>query len=144
MFARKQLMVVSSVIIGLLVFSAVLGENSGVNLCLGRHKCINLEVADSEFEQKIGLSGRRSLASDQGMLFVFSQPDFQCFWMKDMLFDIDMIWLNDQKIVIGIDKNVPKESYPKNFCHDGVSYVVELVSGQADNLGLKIGSKLNF
>src|SRR4051812_34888171 len=54
----------------------------------------NLLVAKSETERQKGLSGRKSLSQNQGMIFIFDHPDKYGFWMKDMLFPIDIIYIN--------------------------------------------------
>lgn len=60
---------------------------------------IQLEVADSVEEQKKGLSGRNSLAENKGMLFTFSKAEMHSFWMKDMKFPIDIIFMDNDKVV---------------------------------------------
>lgn len=121
-------------------------ENNVDVICLDLEgECIvELDVADTYEARRMGLSGRESMAENQGMLFIFDEPGLQCFWMKDMNFDIDMIWLDASKTVTKIDKNVAKETYPDNFCQDDVMYVVEVVSGWADKNSVKIGQKLDF
>lgn len=54
---------------------------------------LEVEVADEPEERASGLSGRRGLASDQGMLFLFADARLYPFWMKDMRFPIDIIYL---------------------------------------------------
>ena len=64
------------------------------------------EVADDEAERKIGLSEKAYLGEDEGMLFVFPEKTSSAgFWMKDMKFPIDIVWINDDKVV-KIDKKV--------------------------------------
>src|SRR5688500_16424694 len=60
---------------------------------------VKLIVAKSESDRSKGLSGRNNLAKDQGMLFVFPQPGEYAFWMKDMKFAIDIIYINKDKVV---------------------------------------------
>lgn len=67
---------------------------------------IAIEVADDVSKQTKGLSGREELAQGTGMLFVYSKPAVRSMWMPDMNFPIDVIWLNQGKI-IGIDAEVP-------------------------------------
>ena len=76
---------------------------------------------------------------DRGMLFVFERPSRQCMWMKDMKFNLDMIWLSPSRKVLRILKDVSPDSYPKGFCADDTSYVIELNSGASDKLGLRVG-----
>lgn len=65
-----------------------------------------VEVATTSAQQQQGLSGRKSLPQGQGMLFIFNHADRYPFWMKDMNFPLDMIFINNNKIV-KIFQNVP-------------------------------------
>ena len=68
-----------------------------------------VETADTDAKRAMGLSGRSSLSQKEGMLFVFEEKDITpIFWMKDMGFAIDIIWINDG-VVAGISKNVSPE-----------------------------------
>ncbi|MBU4141500.1 DUF192 domain-containing protein, partial [Patescibacteria group bacterium] len=57
-------------------------------------KIIKVEIADMPEKQAKGLSGRKFLAENHGMLFVFTSPDHYSFWMKDMNFSLDFIWIS--------------------------------------------------
>ncbi len=70
---------------------------------------LSVEIADELSEQVIGLSFRDALAPDHGMLFVYPQKDQRLFWMKDMKFAIDIVWIADGTVV-GIDANVQPPS----------------------------------
>lgn len=103
-----------------------------------------MEVASSNAERLKGLSGRDSLPDNKGMLFVFEKPAEQCIWMKDMLFNIDIIWLNESKEAIRLERNVAPETYPDSFCADDTKYVIELNSGQSDVLGFMAGKRVDL
>jgi uncharacterized protein len=96
------------------------------------------EIADTPMARERGLSGRDSLAQNKAMLFIFDGVSTHCFWMSDMKFSIDIVWLNEQNQVTSIEKNVSPETYPKNFCHDGHA-VIEFAAGTADRLRLQPG-----
>jgi uncharacterized protein len=68
------------------------------------------EIATTSAQQQQGLSGRGSLPQNQGMLFIFKAPARYPFWMKDMKFPLDMVFINNNKIV-DIIQNIPA---PKN------------------------------
>jgi uncharacterized membrane protein (UPF0127 family) len=68
-----------------------------------------VQLADTPEERAKGLSGIPAISDNEGMLFLFSEPDYPSFWMKDMKFPIDIIWINGNKIV-GITDNVKVES----------------------------------
>jgi len=112
---------------------------------------INLEVSDSEEERAKGLSSRKELGEKEGMLFVFDKENTTpAFWMKDMLIPIDIIWINDNKI-IQIDKNIqaPKEGTPDNKLirytpKSSIDYVLEVNSGFSDKYDLKVGDTVEL
>jgi len=106
---------------------------------------IKVDVADSDAERQKGLSGRASLDKDSGMLFVINNKATPTFWMKDMKFAIDIIWIEEGKI-IQIDKNVPPPSFgtPDNKLKlyspkSAVDYVLEVNSGYSDLHNIKVG-----
>src|SRR3989338_1806519 len=76
------------------------------------------------------LSGRSGLAEGEGMLFVFPQDGKYGFWMKDMRFSIDILWLNASGMVVYMAQNVSPDSFPKSFESDvPARYVLELPAG---------------
>jgi uncharacterized membrane protein (UPF0127 family) len=106
---------------------------------------VTLLVASTTTQLETGLGNRTSLPLNEGMLFVFIVPAIQCFWMKDMHFPIDMIWLNAGKEIVYIEANVSPDTYPRTFCPPyQAQYVIELNSGQAQALKLKVGNLLEF
>lgn len=70
------------------------------------NQTFTVEVADTDQQRVQGLSGRNSIGS-AGMLFVFDEPGRPGFWMKDMLIDLDFIWIRDNQVV-HIMTDVPK------------------------------------
>ena len=107
-------------------------------------QCVNLEVANTNESRIKGLSGRESMSENQGMLFIFEQPDEQCIWMKDMNFSLDIIWVSEDEEIIDIKRGVSPATYPESFCVDASKYVIELNSGVATKARLSIGQKLNL
>lgn len=106
--------------------------------------CIALEHAVTNQARIKGLSDRDSLAQQTGMLFVFERVDEQCFWMKDMRFSIDMIWLSDRKQVLKIERNVSPNTYPNSFCAPDTKYVLELPANDTQKYAIGTGQILNF
>lgn len=82
-------------------------------------KQIQVRIADTETKQVQGLSGFKVLPPDQGMLFLFTKADSYSFWMKDMRFPLDVVWLtrlsNNTYRVVGVVLNVGPETYPHAF-----------------------------
>ncbi len=105
----------------------------------------SLEIVDTPEKRSLGLGGRKGLDQSRGMLFVFDTPAVQCFWMKDMHFPIDIIWLDTEKRVIEIAKNISPNTFPQTFCPKvEAKYVVELNAGEASRSGTNVRAKLNF
>ena len=103
---------------------------------------IKVELAVTQAEQERGLSASLDLAETEGMLFIFAESGRHPFWMKDMKFPIDIIWLNENMSIVYIKKDARPESYPEIYSPDKDSkYVLEVVSGFADKNNLKIGDE---
>ena len=106
---------------------------------------IKVELALSREELMQGLSGRLSLNADEGMLFIFPQPGNYTFWMKDMNFPIDMIWLSQNKKVIYIKKDARPEFFPESYGPEANSkYILEVVSGFSERYNLQVGDRVEF
>lgn len=71
-----------------------------------RNTVITTEVAITESQKQKGLGGRTELEPDRGMLFVYDHKETYNFWMRDMKFPLDFIWI-DGSVVADITQNVP-------------------------------------
>jgi len=101
---------------------------------------IQVTIANTQASRAQGLGGRTGLANDEGMLFVFAQDGVYPFWMKDMLFSIDIIWLSDSGAVIYIAPDISPTTYPATFGpREPARYVIELLAGWASAHNVKIG-----
>lgn len=101
------------------------------------------EIADTSQEQVSGLSGRASLAEGTGMLFIFPHATEIGFWMKDMLFPIDMIFADATGTIVTIAANAQPSSYPDIFNPTKpAKYVLEVPAGFAVIHGIAAGQKI--
>ncbi len=113
-------------------------------------KVFVLEVMDTPDKQREGLSGRDSIDKDQAMLFVFDQAKIMDFWMKDMKFNIDLLWIKGDEIVaweknmLAPDPNLPDDKLKHYTSPFPVDKVLELKSGTIDDLSLKINDKVEL
>lgn len=64
------------------------------------------DVAHDEESRNIGLGGREYLNINEGMLFVFEEPGIYPFWMKNMNFPIDIVWIDSENRIIQVDENI--------------------------------------
>lgn len=135
-----------SLVVVIVVLQYVLRlQLSSQTLMFNDHRII-LEVVDDRASRQLGLSGRAGIADDAGMLFVFDAESVQnCFWMKDMNFAIDMLWMDAHKQVVTISEQVGPETYPRSFCPSSdAKYGLEIGAGRASELGIVEGAKLDF
>lgn len=104
-----------------------------------------LEIADTEPLREKGLGGRDQLAANTAMLFVFPAPERACFWMKNMRFPIDIVWLGTHKRIVKLEKSISPASFPATFCStEPTKYVLELPAGTIEETGLHLQKKLDF
>ncbi|MDO8565197.1 MAG: DUF192 domain-containing protein [bacterium] len=106
---------------------------------------IRVEIADTEEERNQGLSDRLSIDNGSGMLFIFEIPGTYGFWMHDMNFPIDIVWIASDWNVVGVQTQINPDTYPEVFYPpNSVKYVLEINSGEASRLGIDTGSILYF
>lgn len=102
---------------------------------------INLEIASEEEKRRKGLSNRDSMCSNCGMLFLFEKEGDYFFWMKDMRFPIDIIWLRNNEVVY-IAQNVSHQSKGVYSAKEKADKVLELNANDVSRCSIKIGDKL--
>ncbi len=110
-------------------------------------KEIPVEVADTLKKRSLGLGKRTSLKKGWGMLFVFEKREHHRFWMKDMQFPLDIIWLDNHRIVHVIHDAKPAKSKVKPEVMTSpvpVNFVLEIAAGRAEKLRLKTGQRMKF
>jgi uncharacterized protein len=103
---------------------------------------ISVERAITSEQHERGLSYRASLGADQGMLFVYQEDVTPGFWMKGMNFPLDLVWLDQNLVIVDFDKNISPTTYPAAFYPSApIRYVLEVNAGFVDKHGLKVGDK---
>ncbi len=106
---------------------------------------LSVDVADTLQLQIRGLSGRQSLEEQEGMLFVYENPRVLSFWMKDMHFSIDIIWIDGSGVITGIAANVFPDTFPQTFSSMiPVQYVLEVPAGWAERHGVAPGDQVSW
>lgn len=112
-------------------------------------RSVSFELAKTAAEKTKGLSGRASIEENQGMLFMFPTPDFLVFWMKDMNFPIDIVWIKGDEVVdvsasVPNEPGVPDTQLKTYLPKVPADRVLELKAGWAERNGLKIGDKVEI
>lgn len=106
---------------------------------------ISAMVASTSEQQSLGLGQRDSLPANEGMLFPFASPGQYGFWMKDMRFSLDMVWISADKRVVMVSRDVSPASYPEVlYPPSPISYVLELNADFASKFGIATSTKLVF
>jgi uncharacterized protein len=105
-----------------------------------------VDIVDKIQEQRIGLSGRDNLAQDQGMLFLFPDKHIRNFWMPNMNFAIDLLWIDDNTI-IGYEQNMLPATPDSIITYKSpqpVDKVLEIPTGSINKFDFNIGDKVNI
>jgi hypothetical protein len=138
------LIIICLAVISGAVYGIYLRQTAGITL-RASGQAYHLASAKTEAVQEKGLGDRASMPADQGMLFIFNTQAVRCFWMKDMHFSLDIIWLNSAKQVVFIEPKASPDTYPQSFCPPELAeYVIELNTGQAAVANIRIGQTLSF
>lgn len=134
---KKEYYFILAVILALIIIFFIKLDNNKV--CF-QENCFNVRIADSEKEREQGLMFVKNLDNDEGMLFVFEKNEEHCFWMKNTLIPLDLIWVDDNLKVSDITENfMPcKNITCENICKKS-KYVIEINSGM--NKNILIGDK---
>lgn len=137
---KKLIIIILAVLVVFLLF------RKSSNVCF-ENKCINADVMDNQAERSLGLMFRESLKEGNGMLFIFDNSDRYSFWMKNVKFPIDIIFVNEDKQIVHIYKSVPPcseepcEHYTPAL---PAKYVVEVVAGFSDKYNVEIGQEVEI
>ncbi len=109
----------------------------------------NLEIATTPQKQQKGLSDRDSLSQNSAMLFVFPQSSLVTFWMKDMKFPIDIIFIHGDTVV-SVAHNAPpptlenKDNLPLYKPDQPSDKVLEINAGLSEKYNIKKGDKVEI
>jgi uncharacterized membrane protein (UPF0127 family) len=110
-----------------------------------------VDLAVTPAERTQGLSGRPSMDADRGMLFVYDEDGARTFWMPDMHFPLDMVWIKSDCTVSGVSSDVPNPppATPRNELlrypsTEPVRFVLEINAGQAAAQGVTAGTRVEF
>ena len=101
---------------------------------------IKSEIAVTPSERKLGLSHRKLLKKGRGLLFIFEEEGYHSFWMKDMNFSIDILWIDAKKKIVHIEHSISPKSFPKSFSSKTKSqYVLEIPARYSSENNIKVG-----
>lgn len=104
----------------------------------------DIEIAETEYESQTGLMHRGSMENNQAMLFIFPNIQMRSFYMKNTLIPLDIIYLDENKKVVSIQKNakpMDESSLPSSA---PAKYVLEINGGLSDELNIVEGDSISF
>lgn len=109
----------------------------------------NLTLAKSQKEKEVGLSEKKSLEQNSGMLFIFEKPDLYSFWMKNMKFPIDIIFIKDNKVVTVYPNAKPPTNTEDSSLtiykpEEPADKVLEINAGLTEKNNIKKGDEIKF
>ncbi|MEP7166870.1 MAG: DUF192 domain-containing protein [Candidatus Woesebacteria bacterium] len=127
--------------------SPVTQNESQDTITVGSQK-LAIERAKTIPEITLGLGKRDTLGSD-GMLFVMPARDIPTFWMKDMRFDLDFVWIDSNKVVDLTEKVSAQKGEPDSALRfyspiTPVTHVLEMNAGEVQKRGIKIGDSVQL
>lgn len=107
---------------------------------------IQLEVAQTQQQQQMGLMYRPALPDNRGMLFVFPTAQPVRFWMKNVPVSLDMVFLQNGVVqyIQAAAPPCPSEPCANYGPNVPIDAVIELRSGRAAELGLKVGDSVKI
>ena len=111
-----------------------------IKLTSGMH-VLNVEVARTPTEHEIGLMFRKTMPTNDGMLFIFDRPGQQCFWMKNTLLPLSVAFISDDGSITNIEDMKPL-TLDSHCSTREVRYVLEMNDGWFARRGIKPGMKL--
>ncbi len=124
--------------------SACAGEPRVTLHAAGGDVAVAVEVAATPAQQSLGLMYRKTLGASAGMLFVFDRAEEHPFWMKNTELPLDMIYLGDDRKVVGIVKNAVPFTTSSRTVGVPSRYVLEVNGGFSDAHGIKNGDQATF
>lgn len=107
-------------------------------------KSLSIEIADDEYQTQTGMMYRKSMANNQGMLFIFPDSQYRYFYMKNTEIPLDIIYVDQNKSIINIQKNAKPFDETSLPSEGPAKYVLEINGGLSTQWNLQKGDKIDF
>jgi len=89
---------------------------------------INTQIAQTPQQRQIGLMFRKEMPAHEGMLFIFDEPQKQCFWMKNTFLPLTAAFVDDDGVIVNTADMKPQST--ESHCSDKpVRFVLEMNQG---------------
>lgn len=152
-FLRENLRIITGAIVvffvAILVLVIFLSNNpsSTKTKVTINNKTFNVFLAKSAIEKQIGLSSKNKISENQGMLFLFDKPDYYSFWMKEMKFSIDIIYIENNKVttvISGVKPPSDSTNLPIYTPKKKSDMVLEVSAGLSKKYNIHEGATINI
>lgn len=107
-------------------------------------KEIDVEIAENDHTRERGLMYRKSMDQERGMIFLFDQRIDHTFWMKNTCIPLDMLFIDDDGVIVGIEENVPTMNKESRSVGCASRYVLEVNAGWTRKNGVKAGQHVEL
>lgn len=138
--SKKIVIIFLAVILILLALGQFFSLNDFKQIEIGKEK-FKAETVSASGKLEKGLGERKELCQNCAMFFDFPERGEHIFWMKDMNFDLDIIWIDQGKIV-HIEKDVSHKTPQKTYSGAIAEKVLEINAGLSDKYDFKIGDRI--
>ena len=105
---------------------------------------VAVELASKNADRMRGLMYRKELGDNAGMLFIFEEERALQFWMKNTCIPLDMIFISDAGVVVGIEENTPMLSTDSFGPRCPARFVLEVNAGWARKHGVRPGTRVDL
>lgn len=104
----------------------------------------DIEFSETEYETQTGLMYRKSMDTNQGMLFIFPDERMHSFYMKNTEIPLDLIFIKGDSTIASFHENAAPYSETGLSSQVPVKYVLEVNAGLAEKWQLEVGDKIDF
>jgi uncharacterized membrane protein (UPF0127 family) len=143
-FTARIAFTVSSVLLSLFAVAASAQDGPQslpkIKLTAGMH-VLSVEVAQTPEEHQIGLMFRKTMPTNDGMIFIFDRSGQQCFWMKNTLLPLSVAFIADDGTIVNLDDMAP-QTLDSHCSTKEVRFVLEMNDGWFAKRGIKAGTRL--
>ncbi len=105
---------------------------------------LDIEIAESDYEQETGLMYRKSMKQDQGMLFIYDSEGQRSFYMKNTYIPLDIIYFDADSSLVNIQKNAEPMNERSLSSEGPAKFVLEIKAGLSDIWNLESKDKISF
>ena len=142
------LMIATIAIMAAAVIAAVIVAVIAAVIAFNRRESFAINIirtARTPEEHRRGLMYRKEpLPNNSGLLFEYSRPQIHNFWMKNTYIDLDILFLDENNIVVGKCENLKKHTLKLRSIGKKAKYAIEMNSGTIAKMGLRSGDKVSM